>query len=65
MCIMKIKSYSMKIQYIIGILVAFLFVSCSHDEEEQNPAYGQIDVAASVTLPQTESVHTLTRARGL
>ena len=65
MCIMKIKSYSMKIQYIIGILVALLFVSCSHEEEEQKPAYGKIDVAVSVTLPQPESVNTLTRAGGL
>ena len=65
MCIMKIKSYSMKIQYIIGILVAFLFVSCSHEEEEQKPAYGKIDVAVSVTLPQPESVNALTRTGGL
>ncbi len=57
--------YSMKIQYIIGILVAFLFVSCSHEEEEQKPAYGKIDVAVSVTLPQPESVNALTRAGGL
>lgn len=56
--------YSMKIQYIIGILVALLFVSCSHEEEEQKPAYGKIDVAVSVTLPQPESVNTLTRAGG-
>ncbi|MCM0229156.1 FimB/Mfa2 family fimbrial subunit [Bacteroides fragilis] len=55
----------MKIQYIIGILVAFLFVSCSHEEEEQKPAYGKIDVAVSVTLPQPESVNALTRAGGL
>ena len=26
--------YNMKIQYIIGILIAFLFASCSHEEEE-------------------------------
>lgn len=54
----------MKIQYIIGILIAFLFASCSHEEEEQKPAYGKIDVAVSVTLPQPESVNTLTRAGG-
>ena len=56
--------YNMKIQYIIGILIAFLFASCSHEEEEQKPAYGKIDVAVSVTLPQPESVNTLTRAGG-
>ena len=60
---MKMR-YNMKIQYIIGILIAFLFASCSHEEEEQKPAYGKIDVAVSVTLPQPESVNTLTRAGG-
>jgi len=45
-------------------VIAFLFASCSHEEEEQKPAYGKIDVAVSVTLPQPESVNTLTRAGG-
>ena len=53
----------MKIQYIIGILIAFLFASCSHEEEEQKPAYGKIDVAVSVTLPHViQPVELLTAA---
>lgn len=55
----------MKIQYIIGLLIAFMFVSCSNGEENaivSPKTYGKVNVTVSVTLPQPESVNAATRS---
>ena len=47
----------MKIQYVIYVLVVFLFASCSNGGEDENrgAAYGKVNVALSVTLPEPET----------
>ena len=54
----------MKIQYVIYVLVVFLFASCSNGGEDENrgAAYGKVNVALSVTLPEPENVHSLARS---
>ena len=54
----------MKIQYVIYVLVVFLFASCSNGGEDENrgTTYGKVDVALSVTLPEPENVHSLARS---
>ena len=54
----------MKIQYVIYVLVVFLFASCSNGSEDENrgAAYGKVDVALSVTLPEPENVQSLARS---
>ena len=48
---------SMKIRYILCLVVVFLFVSCSNEEESDGASkqfYGKVNVMVSVTLPQPE-----------
>ena len=52
----------MKIEYIIGILIIWGLVSCSDRDENQEPTYGKVNVALSVTLPEPENVHSLARS---
>ena len=52
----------MKIKYIIGILIIWGLISCSDRDENQEPTYGKVNVALSVTLPEPENVHSLARS---
>lgn len=52
----------MKIEYIIGILIIWGLISCSDRDENQEPTYGKVNVALSVTLPEPENVHSLARS---
>ena len=54
----------MKIQYVIYVLVVFLFTSCNNGGEDENrgATYGKVNVALSVTLPEPENVHSLARS---
>ena len=45
----------MKIEYIIGILIIWGLISCSDRDENQEPTYGKVNVALSVTLPEPET----------
>lgn len=60
----KFMCNNMKIQYSIWVLIAFLFASCSKQEEaEKHPvSYGKVNVTVSVTLPQPEPVNVTSRS---